>query len=110
MIFGVDIASGSPNSRHPPSYSLVILDGEERSVFRMISRYKLIRLIRDKQPKIVAMDNLYELASDRSELVSLLRQLPLSTMFVQVTGGDHPESLIKLAKWHGIGFDRFDPL
>jgi predicted RNase H-like nuclease (RuvC/YqgF family) len=110
MIFGVDIASGSPNSRPPPSYSLVILDGEERSAFRMISRYKLIRLIREKQPKIVAMDNLYELASDRSELVSLLRQLPLSTMFVQVTGGDHPESLTRLAKWHGIGFDRFDPL
>ena len=27
-IFGVDIASGSPGSRRPPSYSLVILDGE----------------------------------------------------------------------------------
>ncbi len=110
MIFGVDIARGSPNSRRPPSYSLIILDGEEKFAFRMISRYKLIRIIREKQPKIVAMDNLYELASDRSELVSLIRQLPLSTMLVQVTGGSHRVSLIKLAKWHGISFDRLDPL
>ncbi|HSD57760.1 MAG TPA: DUF460 domain-containing protein [Methanotrichaceae archaeon] len=110
MIFGVDIASGSPSSRHPPSYSLVILDGDDRSAQHMVSRHKLIRLIRERQPEIVAMDNVYELASDRRELVSILRRLPPSTKLVQVTGGEHPEALTKLAKWHGMSFNRLNPL
>ncbi len=110
MIFGVDIASGSPSSRHPPSYSLVILDGDDRSAHHMVSRHKLIRLIRERQPEIVAMDNVYELASDRRELVSILRRLPPSTKLVQVTGGEHPEALTKLAKWHGMSFNRLNPL
>ena len=110
MIFGVDIASGSPSSRHPPSYSIVILDGEEKSTHHMVSRHKLIRLIRERQPEIIAMDNVYELASDRKELVSILRRLPPSTKLVQVTGGEHPEALTKLAKWHGMSFNRLNPL
>ena len=105
-IFGVDIASGSPSSRHEPSYSLVILDGDAASNYHMISRHKLIRLIRERQPQIVAMDNVHELASDRKELVNLLRRLPPATKLVQVTGGDRPESLVKVARWHGIAFDR----
>lgn len=109
-IFGVDIASGSPGSRRPPSYSLVIMDGDDKSTYHMISRHKLIRLIRERQPEIVAMDNIHELASDRAELISLLRRLPPSTRLVQVTGGDKPEALTKLAKWHGITFDRLNPL
>jgi predicted RNase H-like nuclease (RuvC/YqgF family) len=110
MIFGVDIASGSPNSRRPPSYSLVILDGDKQESHHMISRHKLIRLIREMQPEIVAMDNVHELASSRSELISLLRRFPPSTKLVQVTGGDRPEALTKLAKWHGMTFDRLNPL
>jgi uncharacterized protein len=105
-IFGVDIASGSPSSRHEPSYSLVILEADAASNYHMISRHKLIRLIRERQPQIVAMDNVHELASDRKELVNLLRRLPSATKLVQVTGGDRPESLVKVARWHGIAFDR----
>jgi hypothetical protein len=52
------------------------------------------------------MDNVHELASDRKELVNLLRRLPSATRLVQVTGGDRPESLVKVARWHGIAFDR----
>ena len=46
-----------------PSYSLVILDGDATSYHHMISRHKLMRLIRERQPEIVAMDNVHELAS-----------------------------------------------
>ena len=105
-IFGVDIASGSPHSRQSPSYSLVILDGDAAIPHHMISRHKLIRLIRERQPEIVALDNVYELADDRSDLVNLLRRLPAKTKLVQVTGGERPESLLKVARWHGITFDR----
>ena len=109
-IFGVDIASGSPSGRRTPSYSLVILDGGGVASFHMISRHKLIRLIRERQPEIVAMDNLHELASDRRELINILRQMPPTTRMVQVTGGERPESLIRLARYHGITFDRTKPL
>jgi uncharacterized protein len=110
LIFGVDIASGSPHSRQTPSYSLIILDGKDKFSYHKISRHKLIRLIREKQPKMVAIDNFFELASDKKELVSLLRRLPPDTKLVQVTGVDHPESLVRLAKWHGISINRFNPL
>ncbi len=109
-IFGVDIASGSPSGRRAPSYSLVMLDGGDVALFHMISRHKLIRLIRERQPKIVAMDNLHELASDRRELINILRRMPPTTRMVQVTGAAHPESLVKLARYHGITFDRTKPL
>ncbi|MCX6668447.1 MAG: DUF460 domain-containing protein [Methanothrix sp.] len=109
-IFGVDIASGSPSSRQSPSYSLVILEGDASSNHHMISRHKLIRLIRERQPEIVAMDNVHELASDRRELINLLSRLPSATKLVQVTGGDKPEALVKVARWHGITFDRTNPL
>lgn len=109
-IFGVDIASGSPASRRTPSYSLVILDEGDVALFHMISRHKLIRLIRERQPEMVAMDNLHELASDRRELINILRRMPPATKMVQVTGSGNPQSLVKLARYHGIAFDRTKPL
>ncbi|MDD2834553.1 MAG: DUF460 domain-containing protein [Methanothrix sp.] len=109
-IFGVDIASGSPSARRMPFYSLVILDEGNVAGFHMISRHKLIRLIRERQPEIVAMDNLHELAADRRELIDILRRMPPTTKMVQVTGAERPQSLIKLARYHGITFDRTNPL
>jgi uncharacterized protein len=93
-----------------PSYSLVILEGESSSNYHMISRQKLIRLIRERQPEIVAMDNVHELASNRSELINLLRRLPSATKLVQVTGGERLEALVRVARWNGITFDRTKPL
>ena len=109
-IFGVDIASGSPGSRRAPSYSLVVLEGDATALHHMISRHKLIRMIRERQPEIVAMDNVHELAQSHRDLINLLRRLPPSTSLVQVTGGDRPESLVRLARWNGITFDRTKPL
>lgn len=106
----MDIASGSPNSRRPPSYALFILDRESTATYPMISRHKLIRMIRERQPDMVAMDNIHELASEKAELVQMLRRLPASTRLVQVTGGDRPEALTRLAKWNGISFNRLNPL
>ena len=109
-IFGVDIASGSPSGRRPPSYSVFALDGDRSYSYHMISRYKLMRLIRQRQPEIVALDNVHELASDRAELVRMLKQFPSGTKLVQVTGGEKVEALTKIAKWHGMVFDRLNPL
>lgn len=100
-IFGVDIASGSPRSRSQPSYALFVIDGESTYCYEMVSRQKLIRIIREKKPDIIAVDNIYELAADRNELTLLMRLFPPGTRIVQVTGGDHPEPLVKVARWHG---------
>jgi hypothetical protein len=59
---------------------------------------------------MVAMDNVHELASEKAELVQMLRRLPASTRLVQVTGGDKPEALTRLARWNGISFNRLNPL
>jgi len=109
-IFGVDIASGSPSGRHPPSYSVFVLDGDRSYSYHMISRYKLMRIIRQQQPEVVALDNVHELASDRAALVRLLKQFQPGTKLVQVTGGEKAEALTKIAKWHGMIFDRLNPL
>jgi len=109
-IFGVDIASGSPSSRRMPSYSLVILEEDATTSHHMISRHKLMRLIRERQPEIVAMDNVHELAAGRNELINIMRRLPGATKLVQVTGGEQPVPLVRLARWNGITFDRTKPL
>jgi hypothetical protein len=67
-------------------------------------------MIRERQPDMVAMDNVHELASEKAELVQMLRRLPASTRLVQVTGGDKPEALTRLARWNGISFNRLNPL
>jgi predicted RNase H-like nuclease (RuvC/YqgF family) len=92
-----------------PSYSLVILEGEATTSHHMISRHKLMRLIRERRPEIVAMDNVHELAAGRNELINIMRRLPGATKLVQVTGGERPESLVRLARWNGITFDRTKP-
>jgi predicted RNase H-like nuclease (RuvC/YqgF family) len=76
----------------------------------MVGRHRLIRLIRERKPQILAVDNIYELAPDRPALLSLLAELPISMNLVQVTGGEHPEPLSAIAGRHGISFDRLDPM
>ena len=101
-VFGVDVQSGDVRG-DAPSYALVIYDGEEieRDV---VSRRKLLRSIHDREPAIVATDNMYELAADKDELVHLLGSLPSGTRLVQVTGAERPESLSRVAKRHGIPY------
>ena len=106
----MDIASGSPKSKQTPSYALFILEGEREERHSMISRQKLVRMIRQTAPEMVAIDNVHELAASRTDLVRLLRGMPPSTKIVQVTGGERPEALTKIARWHGITFDRQNPM
>jgi len=76
----------------------------------MVTKEKLLRMIRQRSPDIVAVDNVHELASSRGDLVRLLRRLPPGTKLVQATGGERPEPLAKLARWHGISFDKNSPM
>ncbi|MDP2846532.1 MAG: DUF460 domain-containing protein, partial [Candidatus Methanoperedens sp.] len=109
VIFGIDIAKGSVRAKEKPGYAVVILKGGEAVHHRMVSMHKFLRLVWQEKPALIAVDNIFELASDKHELASILSKLPANTKLVQVTGGEKLMPLVKLAKQQGIFFDRFDP-
>jgi predicted RNase H-like nuclease (RuvC/YqgF family) len=101
-VYGVDVHSGDVRG-DSPSYALVRLseEGLERDV---VSRRKLLRLVADEEPEIVATDNVYEIAKDKDGLVRLLRELPDGTRLVQVTGDESPEPLSRVASRHDVPY------
>ena len=107
VVFGVDVQSGDVRG-DGPSYALSVFDGEsvERDV---VSRRKLLRLVADREPAIVATDNMYELAANKDDLVHLLGALPATTKLVQVTGDERPEPLSRVAARHGVDYGK-DPM
>ncbi len=109
VIFGIDIAKGSMRSKETPGYAVVALRDGRVEHHRMISLHKFLRMAWKEKPQLIAVDNIYELASDKHDLVSFLQKLPHNTKLVQVTGGEVLEPLTRLAKQQGISFDRFDP-
>ncbi len=108
-IMGLDIAKGSPRSKEPAGYAVAVLKNDSIERHGIVSRHKLIRLIKEESPLYLAIDNIYELASSRRDLVSFLQKLPYTTKLVQVTGAEQPVALTKLAHDHGIAFNRLDP-
>ena len=108
-IYGIDISKGSPRGRELPRYALAILKDGKVSHQIMLSRQKIFNMIQRDQPEIIAVDNIFELAADRSELISLMERLPESIKLVQVTGGLHQESLVRIAREHGLSFDPKNP-
>jgi predicted RNase H-like nuclease (RuvC/YqgF family) len=104
LVFGVDVQSGDVRG-DAPSYAVVAFDGEnvDRDV---VSHRKLRRLIHRERPSLVATDNMYELAADKDDLVRFLRALPSETRLVQVTGGERPEPLSRVAARHGVPYGK----
>ncbi len=105
-VFGVDVQSGDVRG-DAPTYALVrITPDEERLERDAVSRRKLRRLIEDEAPSRVAVDNMYELASDKNALVGFLRSLPAGTDLVQVTGANRPEPLSRVASRYGVPYGK----
>ncbi len=107
IIFGIDIAKGSPRSKEKPSYAIAILRDGEVEHHSMVSMHKFLRMAWKEKPTLIAVDNVYEIESDRHSLVSFLQKLPASAKLVQVTSDNEP--LTRLAKQQGMAFDRFNP-
>ncbi|MBB5253224.1 DUF460 domain-containing protein [Sulfurisphaera ohwakuensis] len=87
-VLGVDIEAGkSPNSSQPPSYAVVIINekGEIEEKYENVSIGKLIRIIWEKRPEVIATDNVYELASNEKQLIKLLSLLPDNLQIIQTT-------------------------
>ncbi|MDQ1255177.1 MAG: uncharacterized protein QG646_4456 [Euryarchaeota archaeon] len=109
LIYGIDIARGSPRARELPRYALAILKDGEVSHQNMLRRQKIFNMIQKERPEIIAVDNIFELAADRSELLSLMERLPEGVKLVQVTGGLQPEPLVRIARKHGFSFNTENP-
>lgn len=99
---GVDLLSGSVNSKVQPRYSVVLLEDGEMTRREEVSRYKLIRLIRNERPERIACDNVYELFK-KNRAKGFFYRLPQETRLVQVNGSPQAqEPLHIVAKRHGL--------
>jgi predicted RNase H-like nuclease (RuvC/YqgF family) len=109
-VFGIDIIKGSVRSRsRRPIYALVCMEGSRIESESEVSLFRLLRLLTEEQPDILAVDSLQEIAADQHELFFFLQALPPHTRLVQVTGGERKETLGKVAARFNISFNRFDP-
>lgn len=109
IIFGIDIARGSLHAKEKPAYAVVIVKDGDAQHHKMVSLHKFMRMVWKEKPSMIAVDNIYEIVSDKRALISFLQKLPPNTKLVQVTGGEQLLPLTKLAKEKGLSFDRFDP-
>ncbi len=114
VIIGVDILPGhSPSSSKQPHYAMAVLkDGKIIDKYEDISLSRLLRLIWEYKPSIIAIDNVYELAPSEHKLAKLFVLLPPGTSIVQVTGwGPDALNIKSMAKSIGINVDgKLSPL
>ncbi|ADG90473.1 DUF460 domain-containing protein [Thermosphaera aggregans] len=84
---GIDIQAGSsPLSSKEPKYSVVILkDGELVDSYEDLPLYKLLRLVIEYHVDVIAVDNVFELASSIDKLEKLMELIPHTCKIVQVT-------------------------
>ncbi|WP_406661136.1 DUF460 domain-containing protein [Methanolobus sp. ZRKC3] len=109
VIYGIDIAKGSSRAQEVPKYALAILKDGEVTHHRMLRRHRILRMVQKDHPVYIAVDNIFELAANKKELIHFLERLPQNTKLVQVTGGIHQRPLLRLAQEHGLKMNQFDP-
>ncbi len=102
IVLGVDILSGSINSKTKPKYSIVIFNGEKFIHRSEVTRHKLISLIREIKPDIIACDNVFELFTKKN-MWDFFSILPEKTKLIQVNGNlNEHEPLHVVARKNGI--------
>ncbi len=88
LVMGVDILPGKSSlSTRQPHYAVVLLKNERIvDEYEDVSLSRLIRLIWEHRPSIIAIDNIFELAADEKKLLKLMSLLPSDIELIQVTG------------------------
>ena len=109
VIYGIDIAKGSSRAQEVPRYAVAVLKDGEINHYTMVRLHRILRMLNKDRPDHIAVDNIFELAANKRSLIRLLEKLPENTKLVQVTGGIHQKSLVRLAKEHGLSFNQFNP-
>ena len=115
IIIGVDILPQSSSVKSPPKFAACILEnGVVREKYTSITKYRLVKLIKELNADILAIDNIYELTPSTQALVAFLERLPPTTKLIQVTGSPHPshgmEPLNRVANRYGIPLSGKSPL
>lgn len=81
---GVDVEPGCGSSRR--CYSVAVVeDGRLVEKYEQVPLHRLIRLIWELRPDVLAVDNVYELAADARELGRVASMLPPELSIVQPT-------------------------
>ncbi|MDK2384494.1 MAG: DUF460 domain-containing protein, partial [Candidatus Korarchaeota archaeon] len=104
VIAGIDIRSGSPRSKKRPIYSVSIMRGED-VLFESeeVTLDEVFSLMRRYGVRILATDNVYELAEDMRGLRLVMERMPPGSKLIQVTGSPHGiRSLSSIAKEAGL--------
>lgn len=112
-VLGVDILPmSSPSSKMPPKYAAFLLDDGKGRPYDCLDKRSLLSLINNVKPDIIALDNVFELASDQKGIISFMTRCPPSTRLVQVTGSpvDGMVPLSVLASQNGFPVGSLTPL
>ncbi len=85
-VMGIDLEPGSPPGLNG-SFAVTVVDcnGEVILSKRSVPLKKLLRYAWEYKPRTLAIDNVMELGSNKSELYKVLSLLPIETEVVQVT-------------------------
>jgi len=87
-VIGIDLEAGSsPSSSRQPHYSVVIMNDKNEIEYKSeeVTLARLIRLIWEFRPNILAVDNIYELGRDERTFRKVISLLPSDLSIVQVT-------------------------
>jgi predicted RNase H-like nuclease (RuvC/YqgF family) len=102
-VFGIDVEPGCMGRRR--CFTVVVVeDGKPIAKYEHVPLHKLVRLAWEFRPKLIAVDNVYELADSEKEIARLVSLLPEDTDIVQVTVMDDgtPVDLRVLASSAGL--------
>ncbi|ABU82568.1 Protein of unknown function DUF460 [Ignicoccus hospitalis KIN4/I] len=101
----VDLEPGSPPGIKG-KFHLVLVDCDGKVIIdKRVDIKKLIRILWEFRPKLIAVDNLTELGENQRELIKFLNLIPPETEVVQVTRVDGEfVDLRELLKVHGMRF------
>jgi len=102
VVVGIDVvSSGVKLSDY--RYALAVLKDGTMTVYDDVGLGRLIRLLWELKPKLIALDNIMELGGSKKNVVKIVKLLPPESELVQVTlSADEFVDLRKLASKAGI--------
>ncbi len=101
-VLGIDVLSGSINSKSMPRYSVVLFEDGEVVLKEELDYRRLMNFIFMVKPDFLGVDNIFELFTKKRVRNFFLR-LPEKTKVLQVNGApERQEPLHVVARRHGI--------
>ncbi|MCD6323659.1 MAG: DUF460 domain-containing protein [Desulfurococcales archaeon] len=107
VVIGVDIVKSGGSDLSQYLYSIAMIRGTSVTSVDEGSLGRLIRLLWDNRPSVLAVDNILELGGTRRNLGKILKLIPPDTEIIQVTlDGKRTAALKEVATKAGISLGR----